>query len=82
MVKIKAFGTEPNYLRSVPMHHSQQEIETGEGYAVFQLQIYPYAWEFKQELFSRIDQIEVLEPQKLRDEMLFYINKVKARYEE
>ena len=85
LVRVKTFGLETDYWRSSPMHPSQKEVEareeSGNDYSVFELKMYPYAFEFKQELFSRIDQIEVLAPQKLRDEMLLYINKVKSIYQ-
>ena len=84
LIRVKTYGLETDYWRSSPMHPSQKEVETreesGNDYSVFELKMYPYAFEFKQELFSRIDQIEVLAPQKLRDEMLLYIDKVKAIY--
>ena len=85
LVRVKTYGMETDYWRSSPMHPSQKEVETreesGNDYSVFELKLYPYAFEFKQELFSRIDQIEVLAPQKLRDEMLLYIDKVKSIYQ-
>ncbi len=55
-------------MRSLPLHQSQLEIETGEDYAVFELILAP-TWDFKQELLSRADQIEVLEPVSLRQWM-------------
>ena len=85
LVRVKTYGLETDYWRSSPMHSSQKEVEkreeSGNDYSVFELKMYPYAYEFKQELFSRMDQIEVLAPQKLRDEMLLYVNKVQAIYQ-
>ena len=67
-VVLKASENQQNFLRSLPLHHSQNEIETGENYAVFEYFIVP-TYDFEQELLSRANTIEVLEPQWLRDEM-------------
>ena len=83
-ISIKTFGLETDYWRSAPLHPTQREVEerekTGKDYSVFELYIYPYGFEFMQELFSRIDQIEILAPPKLRNDFLLYIDKVNARY--
>ena len=65
VIRLKAIALEAKYLRSLPVHHSQREIETGEDYAIFELFLSP-TWDFKQDLLSRADQIEVLQPQSLR----------------
>lgn len=85
-ILVKTFGLETDYWRSVRLHETQQEVEkredTGRDYSIFELYLYPYGFEFMQELFSRIDQIEILAPPKLRNDFLSYIDKVKARYEQ
>lgn len=78
-IKIKTFGNETLYWRSAPLHPSQKEIETTKDYSIFELNLFP-AWEFKQELFSRIDQIEVLEPQSLREEVIGFIDRMRKIY--
>lgn len=67
-IVLKAINLEARYMRSLPLHHSQLEIETGEDYAVFELVLAP-TWDFMQELLSRAEQIEVLEPASLRQLM-------------
>ena len=57
-----------NYLRSLPLHHSQKETETHEDYSVFSLRLCP-SFDFVQALLDFEDQLEVLEPAALRDEM-------------
>lgn len=85
-IRIKTFGLETDYWRSARLHETQIEVEkredTGNDYSIFELYLYPYGFEFMQELFSRIDQIEILAPPKLRSDFLSYIDKVKARYEQ
>ena len=86
-IKIKTYGVETQYWRSAPLHPSQKEIETHVDYSVFQLAVPTHTvngirvWEFYQELFSRIDQIEVLEPDYLRRDMEDYARKIIARYD-
>lgn len=48
-VVLKASDNQQNFLRSLPLHHSQQEIESGEDYAVFEYYIVP-TYDFEQEL--------------------------------
>ena len=69
-----------DYWRSAPVHHSQKEVETGPDYAIFELRLNPDSIELEQLLFSKIDQIEVLEPASLRDKMKTNITKMRARY--
>lgn len=79
-ILIKAFGVQADYWRSAPVHHSQKEVETGPDYAIFELRLNPDSIELEQLLFSKIDQIEVLEPASLRDKMKTNITKMRARY--
>ena len=79
-IRIKAFGVQADYWRSAPIHHSQKEVETGLNYAVFELQLNPDSIELEQLLFSKIDQIEVLEPLSLREKMMSNIARMSKRY--
>lgn len=67
-VKIRAFGREVFYMRDLPLHHSQEEVETAEGYSDFVVRLRPTA-DFFTPLLSRGAQIKVLEPQWLADEI-------------
>lgn len=75
-VVLKATENQQNFLRSLPLHHSQQEIESGDDYAIFKYFIVP-TYDFVQELLSRANTIEVLEPKWLREEMK---NKIKNMF--
>lgn len=65
IVKIKVKIYQANYLRTLPLHPSQQEIERNDDYSVFTFHIVP-SYEFQQELRKYGSEIEVLEPQWLR----------------
>ena len=80
LVKIKAYGVECNYLRSLPLHESQKEVETGKDYAVFEYFLTP-AVDFKQKILSMRDTVEVLEPLSLREEIKDYISKMVKLYQ-
>lgn len=67
-VKIRAFGREVFYMRDLPLHHSQEEVETAEGYSDFVVKLRPTA-DFFTPILSRGAQIKVLEPQWLADEI-------------
>ena len=67
-VRIKANAEEREYLRTLPLHHSQQEVETAQDFSVFELHIRP-SFDFKQAILAMGANVEVLEPQSLRDEI-------------
>lgn len=67
-VVIRAFGREVNYLRDLPLHHSQQEIESSEAYTDFEMTLRPTA-DFLTPLLSRGYAIKVLQPQWLANEI-------------
>ena len=69
-VVLRAFGMERYYLRDLPLHHTQKEIQTTEeqDFADFELNLRPTT-DFKGQLMSRGAWLKVLEPQWLADEM-------------
>ena len=69
-VVLRAFGMERYYLRDLPLHHTQKEIQTAEeqDFADFELNLRPTT-DFKGQLMSRGAWLKVLEPQWLADEM-------------
>ena len=66
-VEIKIEAYQANFLRTLPLHASQTEIERQEQYSIFKYNIVP-SFEFKQELRKHGSVLEVLKPQWLRDE--------------
>ena len=67
-VIIRAFGKEADYLRDLPLHHSQKEIDRAEGYSDYELLLSPTA-DFWSPLMARGATIKVLHPQWLADEI-------------
>lgn len=78
-VRLKVIPLEARYMRSLPIHHSQKEIETTNDYSVFSLYLAP-TWDFKQELLSRADQVKVLAPAELKEWMKDMTEKMFKNY--
>ncbi|MDL2228366.1 WYL domain-containing protein [Odoribacter sp. OttesenSCG-928-L07] len=67
-VILKVWKNQDNYIRALPLHHSQKEIESTDEYSVFSYHIRP-TFDFLQEILSHGDLVEVLEPVSLREEV-------------
>lgn len=68
------------FLRSLPLHHSQKEVETNEDFSIFTYQLC-IERDFISEILSNGTDIEVLEPQLLREEVSATIRKMLGKYE-
>ena len=79
-IVIRTYAELPGYLRSLPMHHSQRELDSNAEYTDFSLRLKP-SFDFIQELLLHREQLEVLSPQTLRDEIAEIISKMKNNYE-
>ena len=51
VVKLKVYGTQKEYFRTLPLHHSQEEIENTDEYTVFRYYLSP-TYDFIQEILS------------------------------
>lgn len=79
-IVIRAYDEKPDYLRSLPLHHTQKELNSTLQYTDFSLCLTP-TFEFIQELFLHRDQIEVLEPESLRMQIKEFAKKIVSRYD-
>ena len=68
IVELKVYGTQKEYFRTLPLHHSQEEVEKADGYSIFRYYLSP-TYDFIQEILSHGCEVEVLSPQHLRDEV-------------
>lgn len=80
-VVLKVSEKYSKYLRSLPLHHSQQEIESHAAYSLFSYQLC-IERDFIQELLSNGTDIEVLEPLHLRQTMANSIRDMLQMYEQ
>ena len=79
-IRLKAYREKPNYLRSLPLHHSQREIESNNDYTIFEYKIAP-TYDFIQEILSHGNQLEVLSPEPFRLQIKAIIQEMHDFYE-
>ena len=78
-IVLRAYPPYINYIRTLPLHSSQKELESTDEYADFAYFLRP-TFDFKQELLSQADEVEVLEPLSLREEMKTILQRMLNRY--
>ena len=79
-IQLKAYREKPHYLRSLPLHHSQREIESNADYTIFEYKIAP-TYDFIQEILSHGNQLEVLSPDIFRQQIKAIIQEMHDFYE-
>ena len=65
-VALKVDSWQSKYLRTLPLHHSQVEVERNEEYSIFEYRLCP-SFDFRQKLLSMGDSVGVLAPVTLKD---------------
>lgn len=80
-IRLKAYDINHRreYLRSLPLHHSQRETEQGADYSVFELRLAP-TYDFIQSLLAMGDEVEVLAPEYIRHEIKKRVTLMAHRY--
>jgi predicted DNA-binding transcriptional regulator YafY len=67
------------YIKTLPLHHSQELIQETENEMVFKLNIV-ITEDFVMELLSHSNRVEVLQPDHLKDRLLWHYNKAIELY--
>jgi hypothetical protein len=78
-MKVYDINHRREYLRSLPLHHSQREIEQTANYSVFELRLAP-TYDFVQAILSMGDEVEVLTPEYVRQEVRRCVKEMHQRY--
>ena len=65
-VALKVDWWQSKYLRTLPLHHSQVEVERNEEYSIFEYRLCP-SFDFQQKLLSMGDSVGVIAPVLLKD---------------
>ena len=78
-VKLKVASYQANYIRAVPLHHSQKEIEKNEDYSIFELRLRPTS-DLMREILWHGEALEVLAPLELRKEVTNKIENMSRKY--
>ena len=79
-IELKVDADQVPYFRSLPLHTSQQEIETADQFSIFRYRLVP-TFDFKQEILRNGPSVEVLSPEGFRDEIHADIRSMLGRYE-
>lgn len=67
-VRLRVYDSKRKYFRTLPLHHSQREVEIRDDYSVFEYFVSP-TFDFQQEILSHGDEVEVLAPEHFRREV-------------
>ena len=67
-IVLRAYSPMDNYLRTLPLHHSQKEIGTKKQSALFEYRIAP-THDFIQAILKEGNELEVIAPQSLRNKI-------------
>ena len=78
-IVIRTYQPCANYLRTLPIHHSQKELKSTSDYTDFEFYLRP-TFDFRQELLSQGNEIEVLKPAGFRQEMKNVMENMLKRY--
>ena len=79
-VVVKAYGKGADYLRTLPLHESQRELDIIDDEAsYFELKVCP-TYDLYQALLQQADQIEVVEPESVRMQMRNFAENILSYY--
>lgn len=78
-VDIKVHHSQVGYLRTLPLHSSQQEVVQTDAYSIFRLYIIP-TFDFEQKILSMGEYTEVVSPPWLRKRIVDRVEKMRKIY--
>lgn len=78
-VKLKVYGKSRKYIQTLPLHHSQKEVESNKEFSILKYFIAPTK-DFMLEILSHGDEIEVLSPESFRNEIADKIKEMNKLY--
>ena len=80
-IVLRAYNGFADYLRTLPLHESQREIGSDDESTLFEYHLKP-TFDFYQLVLAQGDQVEVLEPESVRDEMRNFAQNILDFYTE
>ena len=80
-VVLRVSSVQRDYFRTLPLHHSQKEIETTEEYSIFEYYV-AYSVELVMQILQYGHLVEVLAPEGLRQEIAFETYETAMLYDE
>jgi hypothetical protein len=79
VIRIKVYGAQVEYVRALPIHESQKEIEVTSEWSIFEYRLVP-CYNFYQQLLWHREKLEVIEPLAVREELKSTIQKMLGYY--
>ena len=79
-IRIRVYGTQADYVRALPIHESQREIERTDEWTDFEMDLVP-CYNFYQQLLWHREKLEVLSPSSVRDELQTIIRQMLSNYD-
>ena len=80
-IVLRAYSPMDNYLRTLPLHHSQKEIATEKQSALFEYHVAP-THDFIQAILKEGHELEVIKPESLRKTIHEVLTKALKRYKQ
>lgn len=81
-IVVKSYYYGPDYLRALPLHTSQKELPSNDSsYALFEYHVKP-TFDFYLALLGQADQLKVVSPQHVREEMARLVRHMASYYME
>ena len=78
-ILIKVYSTQVEYVKALPIHESQKEIETTDEWSIFEYRLVP-CYNFYQQLLWHREKLEVIEPSAIREELKSTLQKMLSNY--
>ena len=78
-IRIKVYGAQVEYIRALPIHESQKEVETTSEWSIFEYRLIP-CYNFYQQLLWHREKLEVVEPSAIREELKSTLQKMLSNY--
>lgn len=78
-IQLRAYGIRARYIEDLPLHSSQQVLERQDDWVTFVLELRP-TYDFLHELFGYGNEIEILSPSWIADELQGWAKELLERY--
>ena len=78
-IVLKANAFQAKYLKTLPLHASQEIVSEDNDFAVFSYDLRP-TFDFKQKILSYMGNVEIIEPQSFRNEIIEEIDVMREVY--
>ena len=78
-IVLKANAFQAKYLKTLPLHESQRVVSEDNDFTVFSYDLRP-TFDFKQKILSYMGNVEIIEPQTFRNEIVKAIDEMRELY--